>query len=239
VHQEVRVLSAEKAILEREAASAFLSDDAKARVSVPDIHHAGDWGVGVIIVATIVAPVFCLGDIRHFHENAVIELSQCVLISAACLLFLAAAIQASDRLSVLSLGWLSLFNLLVLVREVEFQGTPLDAWLAGPIDKDLDYVVVGILAFVLFLFSFRRLGALARAMVGWMLKGPGRLMVAGIASYLLGEVGDKGLLPSNDDVNLIFEESFELFGTLFFFVCAYTTLRLRRAFAPAIPLRKP
>lgn len=206
---------------------------------VPNFRHAGDWIVGGVTVMVLAAPVLYSHDIEHFRENAPIELSQCVLAGVAGLFFLMAAMRAADRLSALALGWLSIFCLVVLLREVEFGGTPLEAWLGSAVDKDLDYVLIGILAFALFLLSLRNIATLARAMIGWVIRGPGRLIVAGVVFYLLGDIGDKGLVSANADTNLIFEESFELLGTLFFFLCAYATLRLRTVFVPTSSQRKP
>ncbi len=147
--------------------------------------------------------------------------------------------QAPDRLSVLWLLWLSLSSVPLLVREIELDGTLLEPWLDRAMDMDLDYAVLGIVMIALFLLSLGYVRAMARATIAWMWKGTGRLLILGTVFYLLGDVGEKGLLSDDDAFNRIFEESFELLGTLCLFVCAHATLRRRAAFSPATARQTP
>ena len=232
-------MSIEKGLWEPEAVPVSPSFDPADFARVPDLRHAGDWGVGATIAAVLAAPLLCLGDVRYFEENALIELTQCALAWTAGVLFMVAALRATDRLSILSLTWLSLFSLTLLVREIEFEGTRFEPWLNHAMDLDLDYAVLGVLMIALFLLSLGYVRAMARATLGWLWKGTGRLLVAGTVFYLLGDVGEKGLLSDDADFNRIFEESFELLGTLCLFVCAHATLRRRSVFAPSIARQTP
>ncbi len=232
-------MSIEKGLWESDTVPGSPGFDSAAFARVPDLRHAGDWGVGVTIMAVLAAPILCLGDVRYFEENALIELTQCALAWTAGVLFMVAAMRAPDRLSVLSLLWLSLFSLTLLVREIEFDGTRFEPWLDRAMDMDLDYAVLGIVMIALFLLSLGYVRAMARATIAWMWKGTGRLLILGTVFYLLGDVGEKGLLSDDDAFNRIFEESFELLGTLCLFVCAHATLRRRAAFSPATARQTP
>ncbi|MEQ9197184.1 MAG: hypothetical protein RIE84_10550 [Parvibaculum sp.] len=232
-------MSIEKGLWEADTVPGSPGFDSAAFARVPDLRHAGDWGVGVTIVVVLAAPILCLGDVRYFEENALIELTQCALAWTAGVLFMVAAMRAPDRLSVLSLLWLSLFSLTLLVREIEFDGTRFEPWLSRAMDMDLDYAFLGIVMIALFLLSLGYVRAMARATIAWMWKGAGRLLISGTVFYLLGDVGEKGLLSDDDAFNRIFEESFELLGTLCLFVCAHATLRRRAAFSPATARQTP
>lgn len=232
-------MSIEKGLWEPDTVPGSPGIDSATLARVPDLRHAGDWGVGLTIMAALAAPILCLGDVRYFEENALIELTQCALAWTAGVLFMAAAMRAPDRLSVLSLLWLSLFSLTLLVREIEFDGTRFEPWLSRAMDMDLDYAILGIVMIALFLLSLGYVRAMTSATIGWMWKGPGRLLIVGAVFYLLGDVGEKGLLSDDDAFNRIFEESFELLGTLCLFVCAHATLRRGGAFTPATARQTP
>lgn len=232
-------MSIEKDLWNPQAVPGSSGFDPAAFVRVPDLRHAGDWGAGLTVVAVLVTTFLCLGDVSYFEENALIELTQCALAWTAGVLFMVAARRATDRVSVLSLLWLSLSSLTLLVREIEFDGTRFEPWLARAMELDLDYAVLGVVMIVLFLLSLGHVRVMARATIGWMWKGSGRLLIAGAVFYLLGDVGEKGLVSDDADFNRIFEESFELLGTLCLFVCAHATLRRRTVFAPVTAPQKP
>ncbi len=87
-------MSIEKGLWESDTVPGSPGFDSAAFARVPDFRHAGDWGVGVTIMAVLAAPILCLGDVRYFEENALIELTQCALAWTAGVLFMVAAMRA-------------------------------------------------------------------------------------------------------------------------------------------------
>lgn len=207
-------------------------------IRIPDIRHMGDWLTGAAIFAVCLELVFSLGHISLYRENALIELSQCMLLWTGGALFIAAAARARDRISFLAFLWLALLVLALLMREIEFEDTRFAAWSVPSFLHEIKYAVTGLLAVLLILSSRRATMPVVRAGAVWVLKGSGRWMAAGLAAYLLGDLGDKELVFAAKEANLMMEESAELLGTLCLFITAHTALRRRSILLPS-PLQKP
>jgi hypothetical protein len=214
------------------------TERAPAVIRVPDIRHIGDWLAGAAIFIVCLELVFSFGHVSLYGENALIELSQCMLLWASGALFIAAAVRAGDRISFLAFLWLALFVLALLMREIEFDGTRFATWRVSSFLHEIKYAFTGFLAVLLFVSSYRATVPVVRAGATWVLKGAGRWMAAGLAAYLLGDLGDKEFLFADKGANLMLEESAELIGTLCFFIAAHTALRRRSILLPS-PQQKP
>ena len=219
----------------QEGGETGLVSGAAAIIHVPDIRHLGDWLAGLAIAAVCLELVLCLGDVSLYRENALIELSQCVLLWIGGALFIAAATRARDSTSFLAFLWLSLLILTFLVREIEFEGTRFEEWRAPLFDHEIKYAVLAVFGLLFFLSSLGSVRPLVRAGMHWAVKGAGRWMLAGLAAYLLGDLGEKHLVFDAYGPNLMLEESAELLGALCIFICAHTALR-RRSIVPSILL---
>lgn len=190
--------------------------------------HTGDWLAAIIIIAVFVQFFVCFGDVAYYNENGQVELAQCALLGLAVILFAWAAMKMTDRLTVMRMFALSVFALTFLFREVEVKGTPLEPYLYFADQHHLKYVFLGVLWLALFLFSLRQLRASVVAMLRWLMTGPGKFLLAGIALYLVGDLAEKHLIVANPDLSRMIEESAETFGTLAIFLSAFAAFAKSR-----------
>ncbi len=189
------------------------------------LRRVGDGLMGFLFVGACFAIYFCFGTEHFYEENALFELGQNLFLFAGVAVFYAATSISEDRTCQTIMWGLTLFCASMLLREVDVRGTDLEPYFSSMFQNRLHYIVLAVFWVGLFLMVITNMAATMRNTMQWLVSGSGAWLVAGVIFYIIGDMAEKNLFTTNDDLAKMVEESAELLGTLFIFYAGYVSLR--------------
>ena len=182
--------------------------------------------VGLMILATIVFSLWWRADPTVAQETGAMELTQAVFIFLSLFLCLWGGLVCRRRQGRFPFGFLSLFFLTLLLREVDVEKLQVPGWLVlwtSGWGRNLLLTAAWVGYFV---SALKKISLTWSLFSGFLFSLPGFFCVAGGVFYLLGLPFDKGLFDVTASRNLFYEEIFEFHGTLNFLFCALSAVFL-------------
>lgn len=181
------------------------------------------------ILLAIVQSYLCFGDMSYYLENGLFETCQNIFLLLASVLYFQAARSAPEHVSRSFWLALSIFCMCILFREFDVVGTRFEPTLGPIFHHHLRYGFLVVLWIALLIGSWGHVSKTLLLTPRWLVRDSGRILLVGIALYVLGDIAEKHFLTGNPDFSEMMEETFEQFGTMFIFLSGYATLRKRRS----------
>jgi hypothetical protein len=179
---------------------------------------------GLMILATVSFSLWWRADPGVARETGVMELTQALFILLSLVLCLWGGWGCRRRQGRYPFGFLSLFFLTLLLREVDVEKLQVPEWLVLWTSGWGRNLLLAAAWAGYFVAALKKLSLTWSFFKDFVFSLPGFFCVAGGVFYLLGLPFDKGLFDLTVSRKLFYEEIFEFHGTLNFLFCALSAV---------------